>query len=297
MTALWLLRAVWVSLPFTAGPAAADAIDSWSDGTQLVAAVLLWSVWAIVLPGLVAPRPLALTAIRVAAPNFFMLAVVVAVADGLRGTEIVAVLVTAAAAVLAATPGVSVSAANGVAYGNERRYPLKTPPILLVGPAVPAPLAVGAGVAAGPLLIAGDRPVAGAIALVIGLPLAAVMVRALHGLSRRWAVLVPAGLVIVDPVTLPDPVLFLRERIVALRVADPRAEPGSEQVVDLRLGALADSLALTLDRDTEFLYTRRGARGAVPARGKQVLFAAVRSRDLLRDAATRRIPVLRSGAR
>src|SRR5688572_26050886 len=97
MTALWLLRAVWVSLPLTAGPAAADAIDGWSDGAQMVAAVLLWSAWAIVLPGLVAPRPLALTALRIAAPNFLVLAVVASVADGVRATEIVALLVTAAA--------------------------------------------------------------------------------------------------------------------------------------------------------------------------------------------------------
>jgi hypothetical protein len=291
VTALWLLRAVWVSLPLTAGPAAADAIDGWSDGTQLVAAVLLWSAWALVLPGLVAPRPLALTAVRIAAPNFFMLAIVVAVADGVRATEVVAAVVTASAGVLAATPGVSVAAANGVAYGNERRYPLKTPPILLVGPALPAPLLVGAGVATGPLLIAGDRPVAGALALVIGLPLAAVMVRALHGLSRRWAVLVPAGLVLVDPLTLPDPVLFLRERIASLQAADPRANARSEHVVDLRLGALADSLSLSLDREIEFLYTRRGVKGAVPAQGREVLFAAVRSGELLREAAARRIPV------
>ena len=291
MTTLWLLRVVWMSLPLTAGPAAAHAIDGWSTGPQLVAAVLLWGTWAVVLPGLLAPRPLALTAMRIAAIDFFALATVAAVTPAVTVSDAVAVLVTAAAAVLTMTPGVAIAAANGVAYGDERRYPLKTPPMLLVGPAVPAPLVVGAGLAAGPLLIAADRPLVGAVAVVLGVPLAAVMARALHGLSRRWVVLVPAGLVVVDPLTLPDPVLFLRERIVSLRAADPRARVEPGQVVDLRLGALADSLALTLDRDTDFLAARRGTRAAGPARGREVWFATVRSAELLREAASRRIPI------
>ncbi|MGH8985861.1 MAG: hypothetical protein ACRDY6_18565, partial [Acidimicrobiia bacterium] len=166
------------------------------------------------------------------------------------------------------------------------------PPILLLGPLPIAPLLVGAGLATGPLLIAADRPVLGAIATVVGLPLAAVMARALHGLSRRWVVLVPAGLVLVDPLTLPDPVLFLRERIVSLRAVDPRA-PAPPGTVDLRLGGLADSLGMTLDREVEFLFTRRGLRGAEPAKGTEIRFAAVRSSELLATAAERRIRVAR----
>ncbi|MGH9033271.1 MAG: hypothetical protein ACRDZV_14200, partial [Acidimicrobiia bacterium] len=187
---------------------------------------------------------------------------------------------------------VAIAAANGIAYGDERRFPLKTPPVLLLGPLPLAPLLVGAGVATSPLLIAAERPVFGAITAVVGLPLAAVMARALHGLSRRWVVLVPAGLVLVDPLTLPDPVLFLRERIISLRAVDPRA-PAPPGTVDLRLGGLADSLAMTLDREAEFLFTRRGLRGAAPAKATEVRFAAVRSGELLAIAAERRIRVAR----
>ena len=45
--------------------------------------------------------------------------------------------------------------------------------------------------------------------------------RALHGLSRRWIVFVPAGLVIHDPLTMSDAVLFPRRSIVSLGPADP----------------------------------------------------------------------------
>jgi len=245
-----------------------------------------------VLVGLLAPRPIALTALRMVAVDFFALALAGAAADGVAVADVVAVGVTGTAAVLSAMPAIALAAANGIAYGDERRYPLKTPPMLLVGPAVPAPLLVGAGIATGPLLIAADRPIAGAVAVVVGIPLAIVMARALHGLSRRWVVLVPAGLVVVDPLTLPDPVLFLRERIVSLREPDPRTDIDPDNVVDLRMGALADSLALTLDRDVDFLHIRRGRREIAPAEGKEVWFATVRSRQLLADAAGRRIPVL-----
>jgi len=288
---IWLLRAVWVTLPLTAGPAAANALVDWSTAPQVVAAVLLWGAWACVLLSVLAPRPLGLTALRVVAPVFFALAAIAAVAaDASAVAAGGAVVATGVATVLAVTPAIAIAAANGIAYGAERRFPLKTPPVLLLGPLPLAPLVVGAGVATGPLLIAADQPVIGAIVTVAGLPLAAIMARALHGLSRRWVVLVPAGLVLADPLTLPDPVLFLRERIVSLHAVDPRAAvaPGT---VDLRLGGLADSLGMTLDREAEFLFTRSGLRGAAPARGTEVWFAAVRSRELLATAAERRIRV------
>jgi hypothetical protein len=288
---IWLLRIVWASLPVTAGPAAARALDDWSVGPQLAAAILLWTAWAVVLASVLAPRPPGLTALRVAAPVFFVLAIAAAVGgDAPFATAWGAVLATGVALVLAASSAVSVAAANGVAYGDERRFPLKTPPALLLGPLPLAPLVVGAGLSVGPLLLAAGRPVAGGVALAIGLPVAAFMARALHGLSRRWAVLVPAGLALADPLTLPDPVLFLRERIVALRPADPRA-PVPPGTLDLRLGAVADSVALVLDRETEFLYTRRGVRGVAEAKSTELRFAAVRSNELLAIAAERRIRV------
>lgn len=290
---VWLLRIVWVSLPVTAGSAAAGALDGWSTGPQLVAATLLWSAWALGVLALLAPRPVGLTLLRVVAPAFVVLAAAAVVAGAAspvsRAGALAAVLV--AGTLVTVLPDVSIAAANGIAYGDERRYPLKTPPSLFLGPLLVAPLVIAAGIAAGPLLIAADRPVAGALALVVGLPLAAIMGRALHGLSRRWVVLVPAGLVVVDPLTLPDPVLFMRERIVALRPVDRGERVHSSEVLDLRLGALADSLALTLDRETEFLATRRGMRGSVATTATELLFAAVHSRRLIAEAAERRIRV------
>jgi hypothetical protein len=60
-----LLRVAWITLPLTAGPAAAASMSSWSDGPRIAGAVLLWVAWAGGLLATLAPRPLMLTALRV----------------------------------------------------------------------------------------------------------------------------------------------------------------------------------------------------------------------------------------
>src|SRR6266508_3619523 len=131
---------------------------------------------------------------------------------------------------------------------------------------------------------------AAVVALVATAVAAAFAARSVHSLSGRWVVLVPAGLVIVDPLTLPDPVLFLRERIEALQVVQ-RRERVSDEVLDVRLGARGGSVAMRLDRPVEFLQTRRGLRGSRPSHATELCFATVDTPDLLVTAASRRIRV------
>jgi hypothetical protein len=289
---LWLVRVVWASLPITAGPAAADAFEDWSAPPRAVAEVLLWVAWTIVLVALFAPRPVGLTVMRVIAPSFVVLAAVVLVtgaADWLEAGVAVATTLLAGGVTLA-SPSVALASANGAAYGDERRFPLRIPPALWLGLLPAAALLMAAGVATGPLLLADARIGAGIAALVAGVPVAAFAARSLHSLSRRWAVLVPAGLVLVDPLALPDPVLFVRERIESLRIMQP-AEPVPSGALDLRLGATRHSLALTLDRPTEFLRARRGRRGSVSVQTTDIRFATIDAPGMLTAAGARRIRV------
>jgi hypothetical protein len=287
---LWLVRLAWASLPLTAGPAAGDALEGWSTPPRTLAEVFLWAAWAIALLALLAPHPIGLTVLRVVAPAFVVLAVVVAATGGIDAARAVVAVVAAAVAgaLVIALPAVSFACANGVAYGDERRYPLRTPPALWLGPLPLASLLAAAGVAAGPLLLADGRIGVGIAALVLGLPVAALAARSLHSLSRRWAVLVPAGVVLVDPMTLPDPVLFVRERIESLR-ALPRVEPLPAAALDLRLGARGGSVAMTLDRQTELLQIRRGLRSSGATQFTQLSFATVYRAEMLSAAAERRI--------
>jgi hypothetical protein len=285
---VWALRIVWLTLPLTTGNALNDALAGWSTAPRVVAALLLWSTWAIGVVAVLAPRPVGLTALRTAAPCFF--AVAVAAALGERASTTAAALAvgaTAAAFVLAATPEVGCVCADGVAYGHERRFPLKVPPALFLGPLPAAVALVGAGIAGGPLLLADGQIVVGIVAVVIGVPVALLLVRALHGLSRRWAVLVPAGLVVADPLTLADPVLITRERIASLAPYSGAAG----DALDLRLGAVARSVAMSLTADADVLVARRRGRGGTSVRTRLLLFAPVLPEELLLTAKDRRIPV------
>jgi hypothetical protein len=287
-----ILVAVWVTLPLTAGSAAADALDGWSTAPQVVAAVLLWTAWAAGLLAVLVPRPIGLTVVRAVAPLFATAAVVIAVTSDVDAlAAVAAVVATLAASVLAARPAIAFAALNSVSYGDESRYPLHVPPALFLAPLPLARLALGAAVATGPLLLADERWVVGALALVVGVVLAGVLGRILHGLSDRFVVLVPAGFVVVDPFTLSDPVLCVRERIVSLRAAGPAPTPRPD-LLDLRLGATIGTVALTLDETAELFRTGRTRRSTVTTRASELWVAPLRRRALLVEAAERRIPVV-----
>lgn len=287
---LWALRIVWVTLPITAGPAASAALRGWSDAPEVVAEVLLWFAWAVGLLAVVAPRPLSLTAVRVVAPAL-LVAALAAASGGEPSTfaAIGALVATAVAVALVSGHDVALAAANALAYGDEQRVLLRTPPALFLGPLPVARLVVAAAIASPPLLLADEQWVIGAVTLVIAVPAVAVLARALHGLSRRWGVLVPAGLVIVDPLTLADPVLFLRERIMSLRAAD--AAPVPPTVLDLRLGAGAGSVALVFDEEAELVRGGRGRHGGDTVKALELRFAVARRRAFLDAAGSRRIRV------
>jgi hypothetical protein len=116
-----------------------------------------------------------------------------------------------------------------------------------------------------------------------------VLGRALYGLSRRWAVLVPAGFVVVDPLTLADPVLFLREHVRAMTPLAPGA--ASNGLLDLRLGASAGSLSVGFDEVAEIGRAGRGRRGGDTARTAGICVAVARRDEMLGHAVGRRLPV------
>jgi hypothetical protein len=278
----------WASLVIVAGPAAADALDSWSTAPRAVASVLLWALWGGVLLASLAPRPLGLTALRVAAPLAVVLALLAAPGGGPLEAAL-AVAGTGLACWLAFTPAVGYRFVNGAAYGEERRFPLRVPPALVLGPLPLAVLLIGAGVAAGPLLLADRRWVIGVLALAAGVPVVRAAGRSVYSLSQRWAVLVPAGIVLKDPLTLIDPVLFPRDRIASLRPLPFPAAP-AEDVVDLRLGAVPGSLVLELTEEAQLFRARGRLRGGESVKARRIAFCPRQTERLLAEAAARKKP-------
>jgi hypothetical protein len=274
----WLLRALWVALPFTAGPAFAHALRDTSHPVQVVTSVGLWGGWAIGLIAALAPHPLGLTALRLLAPA----AVVAAIATG----GPLAVGWTAVTAVLVFAPPTGAWCVNGPAYPNERRLLLRAPGPLLAGPLAIAWAIVIAGVSAGPLLLAAREWVAGAVGVAIGFPLAVLLARALYGLSRRWIVFVPAGVVVHDPMSLLDPVLFRRQDIAALGPA-----PANSGALDLTQRSPGLALELTLVEPADLMLMKPGQRAGTKVHAIALLVTPTRPGDVLAEARARRVRV------
>jgi hypothetical protein len=284
---LWCARLAWIVLPITVGSALADAVDGWSTGAAIVAAALCWTAWGAGLLALLAPRPWGLTFLRVAAPIALALAVV-AVPSTSGGTTVIAVASAILATIFALGAPVASAAANSFAYGDEVRYPLRVPTALLLGPIPLAIALAGAGVSAGPILLGDARVAAGIVATIFGLPIAFFCMRALDALSRRWLVLVPAGIALVDALTLLDPVLLKRDTIEHVqRTAGASASIGA---LDLRLGAIAGGVQIHLAEAITF-GRRRGRAGADLVEPESVVVAVVQREAMLDVARERRIPM------
>ncbi len=284
---LWVLRLLWVSLPYSAGALFVDALDGRSSGFGSTAAVGLWTLWAIGLVAVLVPHTTSLTFLRIVAPASLAATMWAVTADSELATELLAVVVTGVISVIVMSAPVGAAFVNGTAYGDECRLPLRPPGRLLLGP-IPLAWAVAvAGAVTGPLLLGAQLWAAGTIAVVVGVPLAVVAVRALHGLGQRWLVFVPAGVVVHDLSSLADPQLFRRADIDRFgpALADTDAE-------DLTL--MAPGLALELAFAIPMKIVRRPRRGHPLDSGKRVaalLVTPSRPGAVLREAESQRIPV------
>ena len=277
------MRLAWLTLPFTTGGVLADALDDRSTAVQLTAALLAWTAWAVVLVGLLVRRPVSLTALRLVAPLAFAGCVVAALDVG-RG--LVALALTGVPLVLAFLPETGSWLINGAAYGDERRYPLRAPGALLAGPLELTWVAFAAAVTAGPLLLAARSWVAGALLTLVGVIVAVGAARAMHALSMRWAVLVPAGLVLKDHMTLLDPVLFLRKDIAAVGPA-----PADTEALDLTARSPGLAVELRLTEAATLLLVKPAQKETSAVHAWSLLFTPTRPGALLADAGTRRMPV------
>jgi hypothetical protein len=272
---------MWIALPFTVGPTLAAALDGASRPVQLVASVEAWAAWAIGVVAALVPHPLSLTAIRIVAPA----AVCAVAASAVAGhASPLAIGWAAVAAVWTFAPTFGLTCVNGPAYPNERRLLLRAPGALLIGPLALAWALALAGVTAGPLLLAARQWVAGGLALVVGVPIAILLVRSMHSLSRRWVVFVPAGLVLHDPIALADPVLFRRQSVEVLHPA-----PADSDALDLTQGAPGLALELLLLQKADLTLVKPGSRAGTPGRSTRLLFTPTRPGAVLDEARERRI--------
>jgi hypothetical protein len=102
-------------------------------------------------------------------------------------------------------------------------------------------------------------------------------------------VLVPAGIVLKDPLTLVDPVLFPRDRIASLRPLPYPSAP-ADDILDLRLGAVPGSLLLELTEEAQLFRARGRMRGGEAVKARRLAFSPRQPESLLAEVATRKKP-------
>jgi hypothetical protein len=283
----WAIRLGWLALPFATGPALSEWLRHHSADLRLAATIELWLGWAVGIVAVLVPHPLSLTTLRLLAP--VGVAVSVAAAATNRPSAAAATLAVAVSLIVAGLvylPETGTFFVNGAAYPNERRYLLRVPAPLLFGPLELAWVLVVGGPAVGGLLIGGHHWLLGPLILVLSLPPAVVAARSVHGLSRRWVVFVPAGLVLHDPMGLADPVLFLRPMIQSLHPA-----PIDTGALDLTQRAAGLALEMVLKEPAPLAVSRPGNRTGEPKSPDSVLFTPTRPGAVLATASERRIPV------
>lgn len=285
----WLVRALWAALPFTTGPTLAAALDAASRPVQLLASTGLWAGWAVGMVAAFVPHPITLTTLRVVAPAAVVAALLAALGEH---PSALAIAWAGVACAWAFAPAIGAAYVNGPAYPNERRFPLRPPGPLLAGPLPSAWVLSVAGIAAGPLLLAARQWVLGGLLLVVGWPLAFLLLKSIHNLSRRWAVFVPAGVVLHDPVVLFDPMLFRRQEITAFRPATD-ADTGS---FDLSQRAPGLSIQMEFDEPATLTLLKPGKREGVAIHASAVRFTPTRPGAVLEEAARRRIRAARRPA-
>lgn len=281
----WALIAAWLAVGVTGRFAIAASVTGRATPTMIVIGVEAGVVWGLAWVAALVPRTVTLTALRVVVPAAVVAAgVTFAAGDSIAWS--VAFTVTSLIALAALAHPVTIDAfVDGSAYGPERRFALRTPPLLALA-AVPPVWAVVAMVGlVAPLAVTGSWIPALVIAVVWALALPRTL-GSLHLPARRWVVFVPAGMVLSDPLTLADRVLFPRRDIRALGPAFAQTD-----AVDLTRGTFGLALQLDLGDPFELPFLADGDDGEELVTTDRIVFAVLRPGALLATAAERRVNV------
>jgi hypothetical protein len=284
----WLVRAIWATMPLTVGDLLSAALDGRSGPVRLTTVVMAWALWAAGLLATLVTLPPALTVLRILAP--LPLAAAIAAAGDTAPSAIGWVGLGSAALVAVVTLSAEVGGdfIDGASYGDERRFGLRPPGALLLGPLQLVWLVVTVPPIAGALLLAARQWLPGAASLLGGVAGIWWGARVLNRLSQRCVVFVPAGMTLVDHLTLAEPVLFRRRDV-------HRIGPAPVDTAAHDLSGAAPGLILQVDVDPAVTITPRVGRSrpSEPVEAHDVLIAPSRPGALLDHAASTDLAVQR----
>jgi hypothetical protein len=282
----WVARLAWVMVAVFGGSAVESAVDGRSAAVAWTAALGGWALWAIAALGLALASVWSLTVVRVVTP----LALAATLAAGIGGAGAIDLLLLGGPAVVAVAAAMTAEfgrrSVQASAYGDEERFPLRFP-VGAGSAAIVSWIVWATAIITGPFLLAAGSWILGA---VLGLVAAAGVVLLgprWHRLSMRWFVLVPAGIVVHDPVVLADTFPLRTAQVASIRLA-----PADTEAADLTGPASGFALEVltTESVTTVFAFTPSEPNGrAIHLRA--FLIAPSRPGRVLRSARARGLPV------
>lgn len=241
---MWMSRGAWVALGLVA-PWMSLA-DQRGTGIAAVLTWWGWALWGLVLIALCVPSAASLTLVRAVSP--------LAAVAGFWFGSTSAILTGALAVIVLWSPDLGDGMVQAGAYGEETRFLLRTPVAHLL-PAAAVWVALAAGLVVGPLCIGAGNLLVGGPLTTVGLALGPIVPRRLHRLSRRWLVLVPAGVVLHDHMVLAETVMVRTNNLESVAIADTNGE-----AADLTGGVLGKRLVVTLREPDKIVLTPIAAR-------------------------------------
>lgn len=219
------------------------------DASRSVCWVLLtwgWLLWTSVGVSLLVPSPMSLTIVRIVVP----LSVVVSVVAG----QPLPVFCSVVALIVCASAVFVDVMVQGGAYGDEKRFALRTP-LPYVVPAVIAWLLNTASLISGSLLLASRQYIFGAVLVAIGILLSRTIPQRLHRLARRWLVLVPVGIVVHDHLVLHETIMAPSRKIQSVARTSDVGE-----AADLTGGVFGDRITIALTEADKVILSKITAK-------------------------------------
>lgn len=241
---LGIAVAAWVLVGFSA-PWQVLADDA-STATSTALLVWGWSLWLVTAIELLVPAPISLTTIRCVTP--------IAVVASLISVSPLAVFASIVMLMIGFSPLFADVMVQGGAYGEEKRFALRTPvPQML--PTIIAWGVLSFALIGGSLYITSEKYVIGIPLAIVGLVLATRVPKLLHRHSRRWLVIVPAGIVIHDHLVLAETVMSPRSKIASLTVV-----PEAGESADFTGGVAGARMAVQLREADKIVLSRITAK-------------------------------------
>ena len=208
-----IMRVIWISLPLLCGPSLADSLNDFKLLLRTAVSISLWTFWVLILLSTLIATPISLAIIRIGAPAAAALSLWSALETSGSVSGIIGLAASAIAACVALSAPLGDKFSDGASYGDERRFLLRAPGpvLLLLGPL--AWLTSVAGLTVGPILLLNKNFLFGSLISLCGFPLAALASNAIYQLGKRWLVLVPAGILLHDHLSVGDPTLIPRNQL------------------------------------------------------------------------------------